>query len=123
LLHPLSWASGVLRLFQLTPSHIAEVLLSVALAFIAVVSIVAAFIVVPFIVVAFIVVCALEWRQASVLLPSALLPQEPITRHAADTILTHRATRASAAVIERSVTAAAAIAAAVPVSAAWQAYA
>jgi hypothetical protein len=102
LLHPLSLASGVLRLFQLTLSHIAEVLVSVALAFIAVSSIVAAFIVVPFI-----VVCALEWRQASVQLPSALLPQAHITRRAADTIPTHRATRASAAVIERSVTAAA----------------
>jgi hypothetical protein len=39
----------------------------------------------------------------SVLLPSALLLQEHITRHAADTIPTHRATRA---VIERSVSAA-----------------
>jgi hypothetical protein len=121
LLHPLSLASGVLRRFQLTPSHIEEALPLVALAFMAVSSIV----VVPFIVVAFIVVqpCAVEWRSASVLLPSALLPREPITRHAADTIPTHRATRACAAVIERSVTAAAAIAAAVPVSAARQAYA
>jgi hypothetical protein len=107
LLHPLSLASGVLRLFQLTLSHIAEALALAALAFIVAVSIVAALIVVPFIVVAFIVVCALEWRQASVLLPSALLPQAHITRRAADTLPTHRATRASAAVIERSVTAAA----------------
>jgi hypothetical protein len=58
LLHPLSLASRVLRLFQLTPSHIEEALALVALAFIAVASIV------PFIVVAFIVVqpCAVEWR-------------------------------------------------------------
>jgi hypothetical protein len=36
-----------------------------------------------------------------VLLPSVLLLQEPITRHAADTIPTHRASRALVAVIER----------------------
>jgi hypothetical protein len=64
LLHPLSLASRVLRLFQLTPSHIEEALALVALAFIMVASIVEAFIVVPFIVVAFIVVqpYAVEWR-------------------------------------------------------------
>jgi hypothetical protein len=63
LLHPLSLASRVLRLFQLTPS-LEEALALVALAFITVSSIVAPLIVAPFIVVAFIVVqpCAVEWR-------------------------------------------------------------
>ena len=57
--------------------------------------------------VAFIVVqpYAVEWRWASVLLPLVLLLQEHITRHAADTIPTHRATRALATGIERSATA------------------
>jgi hypothetical protein len=41
-----------------------------------------------------------------VLLPSVLPLQEHIAHHAADTIPTHRATRALVAVIERSVTAA-----------------
>jgi hypothetical protein len=41
-----------------------------------------------------------------VLLPWVLLLQEHIPRHAADTILTHHATRALVAVIERSVIAA-----------------
>jgi hypothetical protein len=52
--HSLSLASRVLRLFQLTPSHIEEALALVALAFITVV----------FIAVAFTVVqpCAVEWR-------------------------------------------------------------
>jgi hypothetical protein len=39
-------------------------------------------------------------------LPSVLLLQEHITRHAADTIPTHPASRALVAVIERSLTAA-----------------
>jgi hypothetical protein len=59
LLHPLSLASHVLRLFQLTPSPIEEALASVALAFITVRSIVVAFIVVAFIVVQR---YAVEWR-------------------------------------------------------------
>jgi hypothetical protein len=46
-----------------------------------------------------------QWRSASVLLPSVLLLQEPIARRAADTILTHRASRALVAVIQRPVTA------------------
>jgi hypothetical protein len=54
LLHPLSLASHVLRLFQLTPSPIEEALALVALAFITVRSIVVAFIVVQ--------LYAVEWR-------------------------------------------------------------
>src|SRR3979409_2131423 len=38
-------------------------------------------------------VCRGDGGVAAVLLPSALLPQRPITRHAADTILTHLATK------------------------------
>ena len=89
-------------------------MVALALAFITV-----AFITVPFIVVVFIVVqrYAVEWRWASVLLPSVQLLQEHMEPNAADTIPTHRATRVLAAVIERSVTAAP-IAAPVPVSAA-----
>jgi hypothetical protein len=90
------------------PSHIEEVLALAALAFIAVASIVAAFIVVQR--------CAVEWRQASVLLPSVLPLREPTTRHAADTTPTHRATRALTTGIERSATATPNLA--VPVSAA-----
>jgi hypothetical protein len=58
LLHPLSLASRVLRLFQLTPS-LEEALALVALAFITVASIVVVFIVVAFIVVQ---PYAVEWR-------------------------------------------------------------
>ena len=78
-------------------------MVALALAFITV-----AFITVPFIVVVFIVVqrYAVEWRWASVLLPSVQLLQEHMEPNAADTIPTHRATRVLAAVIERSVTAA-----------------
>jgi hypothetical protein len=103
LLHPLSLASCLLRLFQPTPSlEEAVAAVALALAFITV-----AFITVPFIVVVFIVVqrYAVEWRWASVLLPSVQLLQEHMEPKAADTIPTHRATRVLAAVIERSVTA------------------
>jgi len=103
-----------LRPFQLTPSHIEEALALVALAFITVASIAVGFIVVAFIVVQ---PYAVEWRWASVLLPSVQLLQEHMEPNAADTIPTHRATRVLAAVIERSVTAAP-ITAPVPVSAA-----
>jgi len=98
-----------LRLFQLTPSHTEEALALVVLALV----------VSAFIAVAFIVVhrYAVEWRWASVLLPSVQLLQEHMEPNAADTIPTHRATRVLAAVIERSVTAAP-ITAPVPVSAA-----
>jgi len=80
-----------LRLFQPTPSlEEAVEVVALALAFITV-----AFITVPFIMVAFIVVqpYAVEWRWASVLLPSVQLLQEHMERNAADTIPTHRATR------------------------------
>ena len=102
MLHPLSLASCLLRLFQPTPS-LEEAVVALALAFITV-----AFITVPFIVAVFIVVqrYAVEWRWASVLLPSVQLLQEHMEPNAADTIPTHRATRVLAAVIERSVTAA-----------------
>src|SRR5882762_8925254 len=66
LLHPLSSVSGSLRLFQLTPLHIALVSTVVALT-------VAAFTVVAFIVAASTAVYAPEWRWASVLLQSVLL--------------------------------------------------
>jgi hypothetical protein len=59
LLHLLSLASCVLRLFQLTPSHIEEALAFIALAFITVASIAVGFIVVAFIVVQ---PYAVEWR-------------------------------------------------------------
>jgi hypothetical protein len=87
-LHPSSLASRVLRLFQLTPSHTEEALAALA-------SVVLAVIAVAFIAGVYIAVqpYAVEWRQALVLLPSVLLP-EHIMRRAADTIPTHRATRA-----------------------------
>jgi hypothetical protein len=79
------------------PSHIEEVLALVALELAALAFTTVAFIVVqPY---------AVEWRWASVLLPLVLLLQEHITRHAADTIPTHRATRALATGIERTATA------------------
>jgi hypothetical protein len=72
------------------PSHIEELLALVALELAALAFTTVAFIVVqPY---------AVEWRWASVLLPLVLLLQEHITRHAADTIPTHRATRALATV-------------------------
>ena len=65
-----------------------------------VVSIAVVFTVVVFTVVAITVVYALEWRQVllsaplrSVLLPPVRITRHVITRHAADTTLTHRATR------------------------------
>lgn len=83
-----SLASRVLRLFQLMPSHIEEALALVALELAAQAFTTVAFIVVqPY---------AVEWRWASALLPSALLPTEHtevITRHAADTTPTRLATR------------------------------
>jgi len=109
LLHPLSLASCLLRLFQPTPSlEEAVVVVALALAFITVAFITVPFIVVVFIVAVFIVVqrYAVEWRWASVLLPSVQLLQEHMEPNAADTIPTQRATRALVAVIERSVTAA-----------------
>jgi len=100
LLHPLSLASCALRLFQLTPSHTEEAL--VALAFTTVVSIaVASTVVQPY---------AVEWRWASELLRSVLVPPELTELIAADTIRTDRASRALATVIECSVTAAPVIA-------------
>jgi hypothetical protein len=116
LLHPLSLASCLLRLFQPTRSlEEAVAVVALALAFITVAFITVPFIVVVFIVAGFIVVqrYAVEWRWASVLLPSVQLLQEHMEPNAADTIPTHRATRVLAAVIERSV-----ITAPVPVSAA-----
>ena len=94
-------------------------MVALALAFITVAFITVPFIVVLFIVAVFIVVqrYAVEWRWASVLLPSVQLLQEHMEPNAADTIPTHRATRVLAAVIERSVTAAP-ITAPLPVSAA-----
>jgi hypothetical protein len=64
LLHPVSSASRVLRLFQPTPSHFEEASALVALVFITVASIAVASIAVAFIVVAFIVVrrYAVEWQ-------------------------------------------------------------
>jgi len=82
LLHPRSSASRVLRLFQLTPSHIEEAWELAVLAFITVVSIGAASIAAQ--------PCAVEWRWASEPLRSALLPTA-LTR-AADILPTHRAT-------------------------------
>ena len=100
LLHPLSLASCALRLFQLTPSHTEEAL--VALAFTTVVSIaVASTVVQPY---------AVEWRWASELLRSMLVPPELTELIGADTIRTDRASRALATVIECSVTAAPVIA-------------
>ncbi len=88
MLHPLSSASPALRLFLLTPSHIEGALELVALAFITVASIaVASTVVQPY---------AVEWRSASELLQSVLVPPELI---AADTIPTDRASRALVAVI------------------------
>ena len=79
------------------PSHIEEALALVALELAAQAFTTVAFIVVqPY---------AVEWRWASVLLPLVQLLQEHITRHAPDTIPTHRATRALATGIERSATA------------------
>jgi hypothetical protein len=79
------------------PSHIEELLALVASELAALAFTTVAFIVVqPY---------AVEWRWASVLLPLVLLLQEHITRHAADTIPTHRATRALATGIERTATA------------------
>ena len=102
LLHPLSLASCALRLFQLTPSHTEEALALVALAFTTVVSIaVASTVVQPY---------AVEWRWASELLRSVLVPPELTELIAADTIRTDRASRALATVIECSVTAAPVIA-------------
>jgi hypothetical protein len=97
LLHPLSLASRVLRLFQLTPSHIEEALALVALTFITVASIAVAFIVEQR--------YAVEWLWALELLRSVLVPPEPTELIAADTIRIDRA-RALVAVIERSLTAA-----------------
>jgi hypothetical protein len=83
LLHPLSLASCALRLFQLTPSHTEEALELVALAFTTVVSIaVASTVVQPY---------AVEWRWASELLRSVLVPPELTELIAADTIPTHPA--------------------------------
>src|SRR5207245_11549111 len=85
-------------LFQLTPSHTEEALALVALAFTTVVSIaVASTVVQPY---------AVEWRWASELLRSVLVPPELTELIAADTIRTDRASRALATVIECSVTAA-----------------
>jgi len=50
--------------------------------------------------------CALEWRWASVLLPSVPLLREHTTRRAADIILTLRATNGLVPVIESPVSAA-----------------
>jgi hypothetical protein len=74
----------------------------VALAFTTVVSIaVASTVVQPY---------AVEWRWASEPLQSVLVPPELTELIAADTIPTHRASRALVAVIERSVTVAPVIA-------------
>jgi hypothetical protein len=79
-----------LRLFQLTPSLIEEAPELVALAFIT-----AVFIALEFIMAAFIVVqpCAAEWRWASELLRSVLLPPELTELIAAETIPIDLATR------------------------------
>jgi hypothetical protein len=83
LLHPLSLASRVLRLFQLTPSHTEEALALVALALTTVVSIAVASTVVQ--------LYAGEWRWASELLRSVLVLTELIV---ADTIRIDRASKA-----------------------------
>jgi hypothetical protein len=59
LLHPLSLASCLLRLFQLTPSHIEEAVALLALAFITVALLAVASIVVALLALAFIAVALL----------------------------------------------------------------
>jgi hypothetical protein len=89
--HPLSSASDLFWRFQLTRPHIIAVVLTVVVS-----------IAVVFTVVAITVVCALEWRRVLpsaplrlVLLPLVRTTRHVITRRAADTTLTHRATRTS----------------------------